>query len=138
MLNTETQEVNKHCNVFPKQKHGMLQPFGNHETNNIMEWLLFFLFSISLGIYIKKEQLKKGASLNLGTKSSELKDYESSIVDSIKSRREDELKAEYYQKAKALGHSDDEIDLFWSSFNKYKHDDRFLKNLSSVRAKYVK
>lgn len=103
-----------------------------------MEWLLFFLFSISLGIYIKKEQLKKGASLNLGTKSSELKDYESSIVDSIKSRREDELKAEYYQKAKALGHSDDEIDLFWSSFNKYKHDDRFLKNLSSVRAKYVK
>lgn len=103
-----------------------------------MEWLLFFVFFISLGIYIKKEQVKKGVSLNFGSKSSEFKDYEMTVFDKIKSGNENEIKSEYYQKAKELGHSDEEIELFWNSFNKYKHDDRFLKNLSSVRAKYVK
>ena len=103
-----------------------------------MEWILFFFFVISLGNYIKKEQMKKGVTLNFGTKDPELKDYELSIMGSIKSEKEDEVKADYYKKAKELGHSDEEIESFWNTFNKYKHDDRFLRNLASVRAKYVK
>jgi hypothetical protein len=102
-----------------------------------MEWILFFVFVISLGSYIKKEQMKKGVTLNFGAKDPELKDYELSIMGSIKSGREDEVKADYYKKAKELGHSDEEIKLFWDSFNKYKHDDRFLKNLATVKAKRV-
>ena len=65
-----------------------------------MEWLLFFVFFISLGIYIKKEQVKKGVSLNFGSKSLEFKDYERTVFNKIKAGNENEIKSEYYQKAK--------------------------------------
>jgi len=70
----------------------------------------------------------------LNKKSNELIAFENTL----KEGNDDSVKDFYYKKARELGHTEKEIKLFWDNFNKSKNDNRFLKNLASVRAKYVK
>jgi hypothetical protein len=70
----------------------------------------------------------------LNKKSNELIAFENTL----KEGNDDSVKDFYYKKARELGHTEKEMKLFWDNFNKSKNDNRFLKNLASVRAKYVK
>lgn len=50
----------------------------------------------------------------------------------------DLVKEEYFKRFEKLGHSKEEIERSWKDFQKGRNDNRFLKNLGSVRAKYVR
>ncbi len=67
----------------------------------------------------------------------ELSKFENKIFSDYKTVLDKQVKSDYVRREKALGHTDEQIDVFWRDFEKIK-DPRVLKNIGSVRAKYVR
>ena len=98
-------------------------------------FLIIIAWVLNIARSAKREQADRMLLLN---KSLAFTDYENSLSTAMKTNLDQLVKNDYFQKARALGHSEAEIEAFWRDFSKYKNDNRFLKALGSVRAKYVR
>jgi hypothetical protein len=104
----------------------------------IMGILLFlgiFAYILYITSQVKREQADK---LLLFNKSKPFSDFENSLNASVRGNLNKLVEEDYFRKATEMGHSDAEAAAFWREFSKLKHDNRFLKNLAKVRAKYVR
>ncbi len=101
--------------------------------------ILILLGMVAYVLYIKREVKREQADkLLLFNKSKEFSDFENSLSSSLRGNYNKLVEDDYFRKAKELGHTDAEVAAFWREFSKMRYDNRFLKALGSIRAKYVR
>ena len=108
-------------------------------TYLIISIVLFYLFynTVLKRIFISNKQ-ENSIKRNLADNS--LTSFNKTVeIGTTKNFQDSEhpLKQEFYRKSKELGLSDEQTESAWIDYKKNKLDNRFLKNVASIRAKHV-